>query len=262
MKSMPQTPRDRGFSLVELLVAIAVGSIIIALIVTAYWSQTQTGRTQQMMVDMQQNLRAAVFFMQQDIMMAGFENDYNAPIGAEITNAGATSLTFSFADPISRDDNIDNDGDGQIDEAQERDGVDNDGDGPIDELEELETVRFSLDADNTLHRRLLQAENGNAIRQDEEIARGIEQLEFFYTLEDGTSCAGGGCVDTQDERDDIRTIGISILARSSSGASGYTDTRTYLPLSNPTSGVVWGPYNDHIRRELVTTTIYCRNLLQ
>ena len=43
---------------------------------------------------------------------------------------------------------------------------------------------------------------------------------------------------------------------------GFTDRQVYRPLSNASSGVEWGPYNDHIRRELVTTTVLCRNMVR
>ena len=86
--------------------------IVIALIVTAYWSQTRTNRNQQMTVEMQQNIRAGLFFLQRDIVMAGFSDDPSNPSEGTITGATATSLEFNFADPICEEDNIDNDGDG------------------------------------------------------------------------------------------------------------------------------------------------------
>jgi type IV pilus assembly protein PilW len=246
---------ESGFSLPELLVAMAIGSIVIALIATTFWSQTQTSVTQQTMVQMQQNVRAAMFFMQRDIMMAGYSENAAAPSGATITNADSTQLEFTFAEPINEEDNIDNNGDGTVDESEEKDGIDNNGDGPEDEVNELETVRFALQGNVILRVLLQEPANGGAERQNEAIAYNIDRLEFLYTLQNGSS---NTTIATQDNRDNIRLVGISILARSEFEDRGYTNVETYTTLA----GTVWGPFNDHFQRELVTTTIYCRNMLR
>ena len=256
-KSYQRSGNERGFTMVEMLIAIFIGMIVIALVVTAYWSQTRTSRNQQMTVEMQQNIRAGMFFLQRDIVMAGFSDNPSNPSGGTITSATATSVTFNFADPICVEDNIDNNGDGDIDEPFEKDGVDNNGDGDIDEMNELETIQFSLSG-NQLLRDLIEDATNN-IRQSETIATDIEELEFFYTLDDGTTGTG---IASQGQRDRISKIGISILARTESDVMGFTDRQVYRPLSFASTGVEWGPYNDHIRRELVTTTVLCRNMVR
>jgi type IV pilus assembly protein PilW len=238
-----------GFSMVELLVAVAIGAIVIAVIAAAFWVESQTSRTQQMSVQMQQNIRAGMFFMERDIMMAGYGDDPSNPSGATITIANPTTLAFTFTDPICVEDNVDNDKDGTVDEALEKDGIDDNDDGETDEVNELDTIRFSLTGTD-LHRII----HTGAFQVDEIIALNIQTLEFFYTLEDGTSTTN---VATAKDRDDIRKIGISILAQTELEARGYTDTQIYHPLS----GADWGPYNDNFRREIVTTTVQCRNML-
>jgi len=95
----------------------------------------------------------------------------------------------------------------------------------------------------------------------EVIATNIENLEFLYSLADGTTTTA---VTNQDDRDDIRKIGISILARSETEVSGiYKDDQTYRPLSFPLpGGDLWGPYNDNFRRQMLTTTVHCRNMYE
>ncbi|MEW6079312.1 MAG: PilW family protein [Thermodesulfobacteriota bacterium] len=244
----PETRGDSGFSLPELLVGMVLGTIVVALIVTAYFSQAKTGSNQQQMVAMQQNVRSGLFFMQRDIMMAGFGENTSDPSDASFTTATPTQVAFTFADPICVDDNIDNNGDGNVDEAEEKDGIDNNGDGDIDESNELETVQFDLQG-TELHRIL------GAGRQDDIIAYNIDQLEFLYTQDDGDAATTYG---NQNDRDDIRKVGISILARSEFPIKGYTNTETYTTLS----GTVWGPFNDHFQRELVTTSVMCRNMVK
>jgi prepilin-type N-terminal cleavage/methylation domain-containing protein len=252
----PETRGDSGFSLPELLVGMVLGTIVVALIVTAYLSQAKTGSNQQQMVEMQQNVRSGLFFMQRDIMMAGFGENTSEPSGASFTIAEPTRLEFTYADPIMDDDGINNDGDGDTDEAEEKDGIDNNGDGEEDEVNELETVQFVLQG-TELHRIV------GAGRQDDIIANNIDRLEFLYTQDDGDA-SPPLVFDNQDARDAIRKVSISILARSEFAIKGYTNTQTYTTLS----GAVWDPAsdanpdNDQCQMELVTTTIVCRNMVK
>jgi len=62
----------KGFTLLEILIAMVVASIVMAAIYSVYRSQTQTHRTQQLVVQMQQNMRAALYLMESDIRMAGY----------------------------------------------------------------------------------------------------------------------------------------------------------------------------------------------
>jgi len=215
---------SKGFTLIELLVAMAVAAIMMTLIVGAYWAQTQTSREQQMVVEMQQNMRTAINFLKRDIMMAGYELDNDNTL----ITADAANLSFRL--------------------LADEDGIDNDGDGATDEPNEEETIQYSLtdtagDAD-ALNDDLQRQAGGAAI------AGNIENLEFIYTLVDGTQTT------TPATLEDIRAVGISILFRTAQETRA-TDNATYTTLS--TAG--WGPYNDGFRRQMVTTRVQCRNML-
>lgn len=252
----PASGKERGFTMVEMLIAVFIGMIVMALIVSAYWSQTQTSKNQKMAVQMQQNIRAGLFFMQRDIVMAGFSDDPANPSSGTVTDATSTLFEFTFADPICDEDNINNNaitGDTNVDEDFEKDGIDNNGDGETDEMNELETIRFDL-AGNQIHRRMIEDATGN-IRQDEVIANDIENLEFVYTLTNGTTTTSPAA----GQYNNISKVGISILARTEfDTVTGALDEELYTTLS----GTVWGPYNDNYRRELVTTTVLCRNMVR
>ena len=72
----------KGFTLIELLVVMVVASIVMAAIYTAYRSQTEAHRTQQLVVQMQQNMRAALYLLEREIRMAGYSiTDPSAPAG-------------------------------------------------------------------------------------------------------------------------------------------------------------------------------------
>lgn len=229
---------QNGFTVPEMLVALAISSLVMIMIITMYQGQTTSSSAQQEVLNMQQNLRLALYMMERDIMMAG----YKAPgqnVNVGITGATATSITISYVDPVRVLDDVDNDLDGVVDEPGEKDGRDNDCDGEVDENNEVVTVTYRLydsqgDGDLDLGRQ----EGCGAIQP---VLLNVDQLEFFYQ----PSAASPG------------SVGISILARSETPAKGYTDQLTYTPLSGTT---VWGPYNDHFRRQLATVTVKCRNL--
>ena len=65
--------KQSGFSLIELMVAMVVGILALAAIYGAFQSQQRAQATQQMVVDMQQNARAALAFMTREIRMAGYQ---------------------------------------------------------------------------------------------------------------------------------------------------------------------------------------------
>ncbi|TET88080.1 MAG: prepilin-type N-terminal cleavage/methylation domain-containing protein, partial [Desulfobacteraceae bacterium] len=82
-----------GFSLIELLVAVALSVIIMAAIYSTFYSQQKSFLVQEQLAAMEQNLRAAMFYMERDIRMAGCDPTRKA--GAGVTTADATSLRFT-----------------------------------------------------------------------------------------------------------------------------------------------------------------------
>jgi type IV pilus assembly protein PilW len=62
----------RGFTLVEIMVALAVAGVVIAGLWQVYRAQTQAAVSQEQVTTLQQNLRVAVLQMKRDLRMAGF----------------------------------------------------------------------------------------------------------------------------------------------------------------------------------------------
>ncbi len=96
---MMTLPRDaKGFTLIELMIAMAIFSMIVGFIVSSRTRQQEQQITQIQAVEMQQSVRAVMFMMKQDIRMAGFnpfsKNDFNSGIAVAQSNA----LTFSYVD--------------------------------------------------------------------------------------------------------------------------------------------------------------------
>lgn len=66
--------KERGLTLIELLVALVISVLLIAGLYRTFIGQQKTYSVQEQIVDMQQNIRAAIHRMMTEIRMAGFGN--------------------------------------------------------------------------------------------------------------------------------------------------------------------------------------------
>ena len=64
---------EGGFSLVELLIAMAVGLVVLAAVYSVFIIQNKTFSSQEDMVEMQQSVRAGMDMMAREIGMAGYD---------------------------------------------------------------------------------------------------------------------------------------------------------------------------------------------
>lgn len=212
-----------GFTLVELMVALAVGSIIMAAVMTAFHSQHETYVAQGQVVEVQQNARVAMDMMVSDIRSAGYDPNN---LGAGITVAGAQALSFT------REDDLPANG--------------------------LETISYSLyDAFTAtvppandglvddLARQVTTAASTTTGRQM--VAENINQLEFRYLDENGAPTATLA---------DIRSVQVSALFLSAQAEPAKNPGRN---IYTTPAGAQWqapaGFWNLYL-----TTTVQCRNL--
>lgn len=225
---------QKGYTLVELMVALVLSVVLIGAIFGIYRRMSGGFRSQELVIEMQENLRSAITIMSQEMRMACYDPRNSA--GARIVQANATTFQYtSVADD---------------------DGIDNDGNGLTDEPNELKLIQYDLydayageDFQNTLD---IGRQVGVAAATKRAIAENIETLQFYYTLADGTQSTAPPATAYKD----IRSMQLSILARISHPDIRYTDTRTYTLAD----GTVLAPFNDNFRRRLFTKTIILRNM--
>lgn len=79
---------DGGFTLIELMVAIAMGLVVLASVATTFTSQTRAYSAQEQINQMEQNLRGALDIMAREIKMAGYK-----PNGGTLTGVVSYSST-------------------------------------------------------------------------------------------------------------------------------------------------------------------------
>lgn len=95
---------DHGFTLVELLIAMAVGGMIMFAVYKIYVVHQRTYTAQQAVTEMQQNMRMAIDLLSSDIRMASYKSD--------ITNTSFKIVTadvalFSFTTDLNENNTVD-----------------------------------------------------------------------------------------------------------------------------------------------------------
>ena len=94
--------KDKGVTLIELLIALVISAILIAGIYRAFIHQQRTYATQEQVADMQQNVRIAINKMMREIRMAGFggvSNILSSPGPGDVN--GFTNVITPNADSIT-----------------------------------------------------------------------------------------------------------------------------------------------------------------
>jgi prepilin-type N-terminal cleavage/methylation domain-containing protein len=85
--------RNRGFTIVELLVALAIVGLVLGAIYAVFTSSNRSYHTQDRVVDTQQGLRVGVDFMVRDIRLAGLDPEETGLF--EIEQATTTLIQFT-----------------------------------------------------------------------------------------------------------------------------------------------------------------------
>ncbi|UCG12592.1 MAG: prepilin-type N-terminal cleavage/methylation domain-containing protein [Deltaproteobacteria bacterium] len=215
---------EKGFTLIELLVAMLVAGIVMAGVYSAYYSQQKSFVVQDELAEMQQNLRAAMFFMAKEIRMAGCNPTGSANAGIE-DDSTANTIHFTM-DLRGKDPNSVADGD------------------TGDPGENITYTLADLNGDGIME---IVRDTGSG---QEMVAENIDALHFDYLKEDGT---------TTTDRLLMRSVQITIVARTGRGDLGYVDNETYYDLQDP-KNAIFGPAGDNFRRRRLATNIKCRNL--
>ena len=265
-----------GFTLIELLIAMAISTVVMTAIYSAYQSQLKSHITQQKVVEMQQNARAAMFVMEREIKMSGYDPlESDVP---KITSARINFIEFTMDTTGGEADGLDNDGDGLTDEADEK------ADKQTDDAFEQIRYFISNDADND---GIADSLDCNLQRQywdgadwqpnlatdptDADIALDIDALNFVYLDANGDDLIDYALTPPQVPAallDDIRSVQISIVARAGQnerqGLPGKKlDTTVYMNQQDRPGDdwdIILPAPNDRFRRVILTSDVKCRNL--
>lgn len=192
---------ENGFTMIELLIVIAMSSIIVTLIINNLTRSSSESVKQNQVLEIQQNARAALNLIAREIKKAGFDHTgkYNPKVIAAGSglNASTAYTPGPFAFTYLADD----------------DGKDNDSDGTVDEKGEFASLAIqiydsSIDTDATMDEIHL----GSGLQP---VAENIANQEldtpiFEYFNKDGVSM--GNSVSASD-MNKIRAVYVKIIAR-------------------------------------------------
>ncbi len=141
----------KGFSLIELLIAMCIGSIVLVSVFNLLRTQERSHKINQQTIAMNQNARATLFLLERDIMMAGFD-------------------PTKFSSPDRSSDGVDND----------CSGVDNDEPGDYSAsilIASPNKIQFNMDSDS-------------AGLSDQDMCDAGENITFGFKIADDTDDNG------------------------------------------------------------------------
>ena len=233
--------KQHGFTMVELLVAMAMTAVVMAAVYTLYKTQQDSYIAQDQVVEMQQNVRASLYQMARDMRMAGF-NPQRAPNvggfvtqlpddGSGTTTTNETNIAFT---------------------------IDQDSNGVIDVDANDEQIAYRLDT-NRLEKFRVSDDTWQTV------ADNISAVDFVYLDPSGTDITASVIANPTAQYattnlpfiDSIRSIEMSIVARTGRIDKSFGGTPAYL---NQQGTEILAAQADHYRKRLITTTIFCRNL--
>jgi type IV pilus assembly protein PilW len=178
---------NKGFTFTEILVAMIISSMVMGGIYSTFYSQQNSYIKQDQLSMMQQNLRAAMYFMEREIRMAGFDPTGGAGAGIQPLSQSSIQITRDLnnnSNTTDTDENI-------IYALYDADG----------------------DLDNDLGREDVNGGTGNEL-----LAENIDAVNFVYLDEDGISTTNPS---------EIRSVQITLVAKSDRRERGYQNTKDY-----------------------------------
>ena len=171
-------PANQGFSLVELLVAMAITLVVMTGVYQVYVTQQDSYLLQEQVAEMQQNVRTAKYIITREIRMAGYN-----PTGK--LNAG--SFVTSFVGKLPDDGHPDDDPDRtSTDSKSVAFTLDDNGNGVLDANLD-EQIAYRVAGENL---QIFDVGNNSWLT----VAENVEALGFAYAFDDD----GDGGIDTTD----------------------------------------------------------------
>ena len=147
----------KGFSLIEIMVAIAIMSVLSIAMIKTYTGFTRVYTTQEVAAGVQQDLRAALNIMTQDIRMAGFDPTDSDNFGVEVATATNIRITS-----------------------------DTDMNGVVD-VSNFERITYNFDAGNNRLEQILYETTGSESTQP--VVDNVTNVAFTYLDEDNNITA-------------------------------------------------------------------------
>jgi type IV pilus assembly protein PilW len=258
--------KDKGLSLIELVVALALAGIISLFIYRTYTVQRRSYVHQDQLLQMQQNLRMGMEMILREIQMAGFDPSIQKTAGAGIIQAADQSVQFAM--------DLDMDGDCQDTDEDVTyslytgtHGLQNLGrigkaGGSIQAIiPDVEALGFAYAIDSD-HDGSLDTESGQCIWAVQNAGTWFDlDTDNDGRIDEGDSIPGGENTGILVNLADVRAVRIWLLVRAGRGDPGYQNQNKYFvgnQIVEPSSDA--DAENDHLRMRILSTTVKLRNM--
>ena len=252
--------RCHGFSLVELLVAMAITGVVMAAVFKIYTTQQDSYVLQEQVAEMQQNGRTAKYVMTREIRMVGYDPTGSNKFG--LVSAGGNSIRFSMDIEVE---NGELDPFGEVITYSVSSGnlERNAGSGNEIAVENIEAVGFAYayDEDNDGDVETCGSDMKWAIDSDGDDfldlnldTNGDCKIDISDDADNDGSIDGTAIAPTVSV-ENIRAVKIWIIAKTGHTDRNYTSTNKYV-----VGNRIIPATSDGNRRQLLATTVKCRNM--
>ncbi len=211
--------KETGFTLLELIVGLALASIVAGAIAMAWITQQRTYMHETECNFVQNNLRAAVLLLERDLRSAGYMENCASKPCLSFTSANASSVAFQTWD---------------------------------DDSNSVMTIKYALynsgaGGGQALGRQV----NSSSIQP---VAFNIDAIDFVYLDNNGTILPRPVPI---DKLDNINLVQIAIVGRGSKATPINSPApQTFRNLQGNT---IYTAPADSIVRRILLTQVYCRN---
>lgn len=279
MKTKSTINNDRGFTLVELMIVVALTGIAVIAIYRGYIAFTQSADAQEQIIEMQQNLRIGMHMLEKDIRRAGMneEDDETAGFVLDTSGNGPGPSSISFTMDLG----------GIALGVENEPTADGFAPGDGDVLDDDEWLTYKLvpaplpspvpDPPWTNFFDLVRTDENNggdpaAVPPepddpiDNTIITNVDALNFVYLDEDGENldedetpddpADGRVFLNDTNDRNGIRSVQVAIVVRTTNEDFRYTNNEEYRNLQGD---LIYTAPGDNFRRRLLVKEIKIRN---
>jgi len=239
---------NKGFTLVELMITMAI-SLLLAMAATfAYQSQVKSYVTQESVSFAQQNLKACQVMIADDLRLAGYNPPHSGATIASVVSyddpahpifslANGPNLTLSFWDDAVGPTGL---------QRIVTYGLYNYGGacGGADAVLDLGRTTYTTPP-----------APGGLAGLTSPVSENIIRLEFQYTMSNPNGVDSITLAPPPTRLNDIKSITVTLLSQAHRITQDTTDLNTY---TTP-FGTTWGPFKDGFKRRLQTFTVSIRN---
>jgi prepilin-type N-terminal cleavage/methylation domain-containing protein len=253
MKSKSTIKNLHGFTLVELMIVVLLTGIAVIAIYRGYTSFSHSADVQEQIIEMQQNLRVGMYWLEKDLRRAEMNEEEDITAGFTLADIDTVEFTMDLGGTnFNAYDDIkpctgNPEGDGDV----------------LDSCEMITYARLDPDGDEVfgLYRN---DENESPGTAGDQIISNLEALRFVYLDEDGNTIDPDPAVGTElsnEQRANIRSVEISMIVRTTNEDYRYTNNESYentIPVGGSLVQVL-APQNDNFRRRILSKVIKIRN---